>query len=153
MTPDAGASVLQILIERAKAEPFNAIATAIFALAIAHTFFAARMLAWSKAAQDRHDARARARKEAPTPSVLAETLHFFGEVEVVFGLWAIVLLVAMTWYKGWAATKHYFNDTVNYTEPLFVVVIMAMAATRPIVLLAESAVRQIARIGGGSAAA
>src|SRR5262245_57135396 len=152
MTPD-GASLLQILIERARAEPFSAIATAIFALAILHTFFAARMLAWARSAQDRHDARARLRGEPAVPSVLAETLHFFGEVEVVFGLWAIVLLVAMTGYAGWEATKHYFNDTVNYTEPVFVVVIMAMAATRPIVLLAESAVRQIARIGGGSAAA
>jgi len=149
----AGASLLQVLIARARAEPFNAIATAIFALAIAHTFFAARMLAWSKAAQDRHDANARAQGDQAAPSVLAETLHFFGEVEVVFGLWAAVLLVAMAGYAGWAATKHYFNDTVNYTEAVFVVVIMAMAAARPVVMLAESAVRQLARLGGGSAAA
>ena len=148
-----GASLLQVLIDRARAEPFNAIATAIFALAIFHTFFAARILAWSKVAQDRHDERCRASHTPPAPSVLAETLHFFGEVEVVFGLWAVVLLVAMTGYSGWAATKHYFNDTVNYTEPLFVVVIMAMAAARPVVMLAESAVRQLARLGGGSAAA
>ena len=145
--------LLQVLIDRARAEPFSAIATAIFALAIVHTFFAARIQAWSKAAQDRHDARLHARGESPRPSVMAETLSFFGEVEVVFGLWAIVLLLAMTGYRGWDATKHYFNDTVNYTEPVFVVVIMAMAATRPIVMLAESAVRQIARMGGGSAAA
>ena len=149
----AGASLVDVLIARARAEPFNAVATAIFALAIAHTFFAARILAWAKSAQDRHDARARSRDGAAGPSVLAETLHFFGEVEVVFGLWAIVLLVVMTGYAGWDVTKHYFNDTVRYTEPVFVVVIMAMAATRPIVTLAESAVRQIARIGGGSAAA
>jgi hypothetical protein len=152
MTQD-GASLLRVLIDRAHAEPFNAIATAIFALAIVHTFFAARILAWSKVAQDRHDARSRASHTPSAPSVLAETLHFFGEVEVIFGLWAVVLLVAMTGYSGWAAAKHYFNDTVNYTEPLFVVVIMAMAAARPVVMLAESAVRQLARLGGGSAAA
>jgi hypothetical protein len=147
----AGASLLQVLVERARAEPFNAIATAIFAAAILHTFFAARIQGWAASTQKRHDERCRLRGESPAPSVLAESLQFFGEVEVVFGLWAIALLVAMTSYAGWGATTHYFNDTVNYTEPVFVVVIMAMAATRPIVMLAESAVRQIARIGGGTA--
>ena len=41
--PDpAGASILQILQSRVEIEPFNAIATAIFLLAILHTFAAAR---------------------------------------------------------------------------------------------------------------
>ena len=31
----------------------------------------------------------------PRPSVAAELLHFLGEVEVVFGLWAMPLLVAI----------------------------------------------------------
>ena len=43
---------------------------------------------------------------------------------------------------------HYVNDTVNYTEPLFVVVIMALASTRPIVMLAESWLRALAGLGG-----
>jgi len=147
------ASLVQLLIERARAEPFNAFATAIFVLAIAHTFLAARVYAWGRSVQAAHDARSRLRGEPDQPSVAAETLYFFGETEVVFGLWALVLLVVMTAYSGWAATKHYFNDTVSYTEPVFVVVIMAMAATRPVVALAEAAVRQLARLGGGSAAA
>ncbi len=79
-----------------------------------------------------------ARGEAPTPSVLAELLHFIGEVEVVFGFWAVVLAVAITVYEGWEVAKHYLNDTVNYTEPLFVVVIMALASTRPIIGFAEA---------------
>ena len=62
-----------------------------------------------------------------SPSIAAEVLHFFGEVEVVFGLWAVVLLVARSRYAGWETATHYFNDAVNYTEPLFVVVIMALA--------------------------
>ena len=33
--------------------------------------------------------RPRASDRVPTPSVAAEILHFFGEVEVVFGLWAV----------------------------------------------------------------
>ena len=82
-----------------------------------------------------------------------EILHFFGEVEVVFGLWAVVLAVAMAASVGWDTTRHYLNDTVNYTEPLFVVVIMALASTRPIINLAEGGMRRIAGLGGATPAA
>jgi hypothetical protein len=149
----AGASLLHVLIERVRVEPFNAIATAIFTLAILHTFLAARLTARARAVQEAHEARLEATGRRPFPSVWAEALHFFGEVEVVFGLWAVVLLVAMAGYAGWPAARHYFNDSVNYTEPLFVVVIMALAASRPIVGLAEAALGRIARVGRGSVAA
>jgi len=36
----------------------------------------------------------------------------------------------------------YLNRTVNYTEPIFVVVIMALASTTPVVGLAEAALRR-----------
>ena len=139
--PDAaGASLREILKSRIEIEPFNAVATAIFLVAIFHTFAAARFARLAHTVQHRHDAAARKRGETPTPSVLAELLHFVGEVEVVFGLWAVVLAVAITAYEGWEVAKHYLNDTVNYTEPLFVVVIMAMASTRPIIGFAEALV-------------
>jgi hypothetical protein len=80
-------------------------------------------------------------------------LHFLGEIEVVFGLWAVVLLVAMTTYAGWQAASHYVNDTVIYTEALFVVVIMALAATRPVIGFAEGALRRVAATGGATPAA
>ena len=73
----------------------------------------------------------------PRPSVAADFLHFLGEVEVIFGLWGIPLVVAIVVSHGWTTAAHYLNDTVNYTEPMFVVVIMALASTRPIVELAE----------------
>ena len=152
--PDPGGRpILDVLVERVWLEPFNAIATAIFALAILHTFLAARFTALSHDRQHRHDERARAEGRPLVPSVAAELLHFLGEIEVVFGLWAIVLLAAMVAYAGWDPSKHYFNDTVNYTEPLFVVVIMALAATRPIVTFAEAALRSVARLGRGTPAA
>jgi hypothetical protein len=59
----------------------------------------------------------------------------------------------MTAYAGWATTTHYLNDTVNYTEPLFVVVIMALASTRPVVTFAEAGLRRVASLGGGTPAA
>ncbi len=148
-----GAGLVQTLAERVAAEPFNAVATGIFALAILHTFTAARFTALAHAMQHREAVRAAAAGRPPSPGVLAEMLHFFGEVEVVFGLWTIALLVAMTAYGGWDVAVHYLNDTVNYTEPLFVVVIMALASTRPVIGLAEAALRRVAALGGATPAA
>ena len=145
--------LVQTLSERVQAAPFNGIATGIFFLAILHTFAAARFTLLSHRIQHAHDVRARQQGRRSTPSVLAEALHFLGEVEVVFGLWAVVLFAAMIGYSGWEPAKHYFNDEVNYTEALFVVVIMSLAATRPIVAFAEGALRRVANAGRGTPAA
>ena len=151
--PPAAASLLETLSARLAAEPFNGVATGIFVLAILHTFAAARFTALAHRIQHRRDDRQRQLGLPPRPSVLAEALHFFGEVEVVFGLWAIVLFVAIAGHFGWHTAADYFNGTVNYTEPLFVIVIMALASTRPIILLAEDALRVLARAGRGTPAA
>jgi hypothetical protein len=148
--PPVEGGLLATLQARVEAEPFNAFATAIFVLAILHTFSAARFAAWSHRVQHRHEARLLARGEAARPSLAAEALHFLGEVEVVFGLWALPLLVALVLRKGWGVATHYLNDTVNYTEPVFVVVIMALASTRPVIDFAESALRRVASLGGGT---
>jgi hypothetical protein len=145
--PPAQPDLLATLADRVAVNPFNAIATGIFVLAILHTFAASRFAAWAHQLQHRHDARMRARGLPPSPSVAAEAMHFLGEVEVVFGLWAMVLVAAITVGEGWDAAKHYINDTVNYTEPLFVVVIMTLASTRPIIGFAESSLRRIAMLG------
>ena len=142
-----------MLWARIEADPFNAVATAIFLLAVFHTFFAARFIDASHRLQHRRDAEAAAAGRPVVPSVAAELLHFLGEVEVVFALWGVPLVLAIVLSRGWATAAHYLNDTVTYTEPMFVVVIMALASTRPIVELAESAVRRIAGIGGATPAA
>ena len=146
----ADQSLASELAMRVQIEPFNAIATAIFVLAILHTFAAARFAALAHRVQHREDVRAQRENRPITPSLKAETLHFLGEVEVVFGLWAVGLILALTVYAGWDAAKHYFNDTVNYTEAIFVVVIMALASTRPVVGFAEAALRRVASAGGAT---
>jgi hypothetical protein len=144
--------VLEILRARVAAEPFHAVATAIFALAILHTFLAARFSTLAHAVQARHDDVALAAGRSRQSSVASEVLHFMGEVEVVFGLWAVVLLLAMTLNSGWASAVSYF-DTVNYTEAQFVVVIMALSSSRPIVALAESLLGRVASAARGTPAA
>ena len=46
-----------------------------------------------------------------------------------------------------------YVDSRAYTEPIFVVVVMCLAATRPIVHFAEVALSKIAKLLGGSLAA
>src|SRR6476620_4307547 len=145
--------LVETLRTRVAMEPVNAAATLIFVLAIVHTFGAARFMAMAHSVQEAHDARAVARGERRLPSVLAELLHFLGEIEVVFGLWAVVLLIVVAVFKGWETASQYFSGTVNYTEALFVVVIMALASTRPVVGFAEGAMRYVANAGGGTPAA
>lgn len=57
--------------------------------------------------------------------------HLFGEIEIVFGVWAMVLVLFMFAIVGKTATVGYV-DSRNYTEAMFVFVIMVIAATRPI---------------------
>lgn len=151
--PPVAGGLWQTLVARVDVEPFNAIATAIFALAIVHTFATAPLARLAHRVQHDHDLHARRVHRRQTPSVLAELLHFLGEVEVVFGMWALVLMAALTSFLGWQTARHYIDDSVDYTEPLFVVVIMALASTRPIVTLAESVLRRLAGLGGCTPAA
>lgn len=155
-THTSGAGLWQVLSERVQADPFNLIASILFLLAILHTFFAPALLKLAHRVQHRHDAMIRRTKEAGHDvhprrerSIPAAALHFLGEVEAIFGLWVIPLLIAITLTKSWDTAKHYLNDTVSYTEPLFVVVIMSMAASRPILDLAA---RGMALLAGHSPA-
>jgi len=151
--PPVAGGLVDVLASRAAAEPFNVVATGIFVAAIVHTFAAKRFLVLAHAVQHRHHERERAAGRAASQSVLAELLEFVGEIEVVFGLWAVVLLLAITQWYGWATAKDYVAHTVDYTEAVFVFVIMAIAATKPIVALAETLLRRVARLGGETPAA
>jgi hypothetical protein len=148
-----GAGLFEILRARAALEPFNVVATAIFFLAITHTFLAARFTRMAHRVQHRHEERQRALGLHAQPSAGAELLHFHGEVEVIFGLWVVPLLAALAFSKGGSAVTHYLDDTVNFTEPLFVVVIMVLASTRPVVALAETSLQRVALLGHGTPAA
>ena len=66
--------------------------------------------------------------------------HFLAEVEVVFGFWALVLMVFMFAILGKQEATQYL-DTRNFTEPLFVFAIMVAAASRPVILLAGQVTR------------
>jgi hypothetical protein len=104
------------------------IAAGIFAVALLHTF-AAKQFERLSHRFPRH----------------AGLFHLLGEVEVVFGFWAIVLVMAMAMVAGGSAALSY-AETRNYTEPLFVFVVMVVAASRPILQTVLAAVDRIARM-------
>ena len=54
--------------------------------------------------------------------------HLLGEVEVVFGFWAVVLVGAMALTDGVERAIAY-AESRQFTEPLFVFVVMVVAAS------------------------
>lgn len=152
-TQPAGATLWQTLAARATQAPFNLVTAAIFAAAVAHTFAAPAFLAFAHRVQQRHNDHRRRAGLAPSESVAAELLHFLGEVEVVFALWGIVLLAALSLAFNWHTAASYIGEQVNFSEPMFVVVIMALASTRPVLELAEAALQRVAALGGGTVGA
>jgi hypothetical protein len=107
--------------------PFELVCSLLFALAIVHTF-STKYFEHLAHLQPRH----------------AGIWHWLGEVEVVFGFWALVLAIAMFAMLGSAAAIEYV-DTRNYTEPMFVFAVMVIAATRPILQAATALLQWLAR--------
>jgi len=103
------------------------IAAVLFALALLHTF-AARQFERLAQRYPRH----------------AGVFHLLGEVEVVFGFWAIVLVLAIALVRGGGAALAY-AESRQYTEPLFVFVVMVVAASRPILQAVVAGVTLLAR--------
>jgi hypothetical protein len=71
--------------------------------------------------------------------------HLLGEVEVVFGFWAFILIGVMAFYSGGHEAVDYLESR-QYTEPLFVFVIMVVAASRPIIEFATQLVIKTAKL-------
>ncbi len=104
------------------------IAAVIFAIALVHTFstkFFERLAHY----KPRH----------------AGLFHLLGEVEVVFGFWAAVLIVVMASVDGGAKAIDY-AESRQYTEPLFVFVIMVVAGSRPVLEAIKALVALLARL-------
>ena len=103
------------------------IAAGIFGLAVLHTFSTKYF---------EHLARTKPRH--------AGVWHLLGEVEVVFGFWALVLALVMFILLGKEPTVEYLESR-RFTEPLFVFAIMVVAATRPILQACRALVHKIAK--------
>ncbi len=154
-------SLWQTLKERSVAEPFNVAATIIFLLAILHTFACSWFTRLAHRFEHLHQEKLKLKMPPgdESPDVVKEVsfvstlFHFLGEVEAVFGLWMLALAAAATHYYSWTDFKLYVGEDCKFIEPLFVVVIMAVAASRPVLRFAEQVMSVASRIGKGSPAA
>lgn len=151
---------------------FNIVATLIFLCAIVHTFLSGYFVKMAHHHEEQHKKHIEENKLTAEHkphedardhvSFKANLFHFLGEVEAIFGIWVVALGLSILWFFGiqgdglWAGVKQvefYIGKDVNFTEPIFVVIIMAIAATRPVVRFAETVVDKVAKIFGGTPAA
>jgi Na+/H+ antiporter NhaD/arsenite permease-like protein len=152
---------MAIIKARASEDPFNVAATIIFLLAICHTFVAIPLGKLAHHYDHIHQENLRKRGPRddehpdgePEVSFKATFFHFLGEVEAIFGIWVIALAGAATYYYSWDDFKLYLGKDKIFTEPLFVVVIMAIAASRPVLRFAEKLMSIAAWFGKGTPAA
>ncbi|MDR2112200.1 MAG: putative Na+/H+ antiporter, partial [Candidatus Accumulibacter sp.] len=107
---------------------FQWISAIIFLLAILHTFSAPYF-----------------EKIAHRCSEHAGVFHLLGEVEAVFGTWALILLLIMCAMVGTTDAIHYLEHR-DFTEPMFIFAIMVMAASKPILNFCRNIVRLLANL-------
>lgn len=125
------------LVHRVHTQPFNLVSLVIFSLAVIHTLCAS---VFSKAS-------ASLRRKLGEDNFTVEVLRFLGEVEVVFGLWVIPLMLSMALFYNWQSAIYYVNSR-GFVEPIFVVVIMTISSTYPILNLVERGLSYIVKLGG-----
>jgi hypothetical protein len=137
---------------------FHILTLLIFFLAIVHTLLTHKIRQYADKVESKHRKRLK-KKNLPNEergrervSFFAECLFFLGEVEVVFAVWAIPLFALIAFFYNWTVALDYIN-TRDYSEALYVVVIMIIASTRPIVLFTEMILRVIANLFGSSVTA
>ncbi|MGE0526657.1 MAG: putative Na+/H+ antiporter [Bdellovibrionales bacterium] len=107
------------------------IATGCFILAIFHTF----SVKYFQSLSHRY----------PEGSVGENLFHLLGEVEVVFGIWAGIFIIIFMSAFGIEKSISYLEGR-NFTEPLFVFVIMAVCASRPILSVCEQLIQFVANL-------
>ncbi|MEO8417118.1 MAG: putative Na+/H+ antiporter [Methylophilaceae bacterium] len=109
------------------ATTINIAAAIIFALALLHTF-ATKSFEVFAHHHPKH----------------AGLFHLLGEVEVVFGFWAFILIAVLAIFSGGNEAIAY-ADSRHFTEPFFVFVIMVVAASKPVVLVVKNIVKLTAK--------
>jgi hypothetical protein len=110
------------------AQPVELVAAALFAAALFHTF-AAKQIGRLAHRFPRH----------------AGVFHLLGEIEVVFGFWAVALVLAMALLSGGRTALDY-AESRDYTEPLFVFVVMVIGGSKPILQTVRAIVNLAARV-------
>lgn len=142
--------ILEILKGRVATEPFNLLALIIFICAIIHTLMSSYFI---KKAHNKElyykELIHQGLVDKNSHSISAGMYHLLGDVEVVFGIWAVALGLCISLFYSWE-TFVGFLDSLHYTEPLFIIVIMTIASSRPIIKFFEKITFKIVKLFGDS---
>lgn len=104
------------------------LAAAFFAIAVLHTF-STKLIARIGHRFPRH----------------AGLWGLMAQVEVVFGFWALLLMLCLFVVSGQEAAVRYLEER-NFTEPMFVFVIMVISASKPVLNSVIGGVHAIASV-------
>lgn len=115
-------SLFDELKYRVEVQPINLLFLLLFISAILHTFLAHCFMNSTK-----------------------EKTPFFAELEIIFGLWCIPLILAICWVYSPSVAMNYLH-TQNYNESLLMIVAMSIASTYPIIHLAERLLKTFAKL-------
>ncbi len=102
-------------------------ASIIFAIAVLHTFCTGYFEGLAKNSKSH-----------------AGLWHLLGEVEVVFGFWAAILIIFMCFIDD-LNTARVFLEKRNFTEPLFVFAVMIVAGSKPILFVSSEILYTLAK--------
>jgi hypothetical protein len=108
------------------AAPIELIGAVLFGIALIHTFSTKYF-----------------QRLAHTYPAHAGIWHFLGEVEVVFGFWAMILVIMMLVTEGKQSAIAYL-DQQSFIEPMFVFAVMVISGSRPILQFAMLCVKKLA---------
>jgi len=154
-------SLWQEWTQSAQADYFNLVSCGIFLIAVIHAFLVFKISAYAKQWDEINKLSfVYSRRKRITSQVL----HLLSEVEVVFGFWAIILLLTVIFYpgKGWGVMIHYLgvgdnhatdsSPTSKFIEPVFVMVVMVVASTKPVLDFTSFLLNRLVNFFGGSPA-
>lgn len=144
-----------MLLSRIQEDPFNLFSTLIFLCAIIHTMFIGKFASiFSLCGMESRNEIIKKRKtfdvalSAQVNKIHPEfkLFHYFVEVELVFGIWIIPLIGLILCYYDWGTLLIYLKN-IHYSESIFVIVVMSVASTLPVIRLAENCLQFIALTG------
>ncbi len=129
---------------------FHLIALILFVAAIIHTLSVRKIHHWARTIEAKQAPKRAGKRD--NRSLGVQALYFLSEVEIIFALWVIPLFFAMASCCGFYTALNYIN-TRDFTEPLFVVIILSLSMSRPIVDCAENVIGFLAKGLGGTLSA
>lgn len=111
---------------------FNYLSTAIFLISIINILFHQQLKLFSKKINFLN------KKSSYLLLILEYIFYFFGEIELIFLLWGIPLFLMSIFFYNITDIYNVLLKNISYTEPIFIILIMSIVSTKPILNFVEN---------------